>query len=246
MTELLHTISWVVIVHIIVIDLLLSADNAVAISLACRHLSPAQRLKGIAIGTFFAVALRVALVFVALNLLAIAGLKLIGGLLLMWVAVRLLARAEPDHTRLAVGGGAGAGVGAGAGLGAGASLAAAIKTVVVADFIMSLDNVLAVAGAVHNGAMGLSASSQLTLVVIGLLFSVPVIIWGSSLLIKLMDRFPVVVLAGVGLLGWVAGGMMLTDKLVLDQVGQMPVLATLLIQAVFAVTAMLLGRKMAK
>jgi len=230
MTELLHTVSWVVIVHIIVIDLLLSADNAVAISLACRHLSPAQRLKGIAIGTFFAVALRVALVFVALNLLAIAGLKLIGGLLLMWIAVRLLARTEPDHTRLAVGSG----------------LAAAIKTVVVADFIMSLDNVLAVAGAVHNGAMGLSASSQLTLVVIGLLFSVPVIIWGSSLLIKLMDRFPVVVLAGVGLLGWVAGGMMLTDTLVLDQVGQMPTLATLLIQAVFAVTAMLLGRKMAK
>ena len=230
MTELLHTISWVVIVHIIVIDLLLSADNAVAISLACRHLSPAQRLKGIAIGTFFAVALRVALVFVALNLLAIAGLKLIGGLLLMWIAVRLLARAEPDHTRLA----------------AGVGLAAAIKTVVVADFIMSLDNVLAVAGAVHNGAMGLSAQSQLTLVVIGLLFSVPVILWASSLLIKLMDRLPVVVLAGVGLLGWVAGGMILTDQLVLDQVGQMPALATLSIQAVFAVIAMLLGRKMAK
>lgn len=238
--ELLQNISLIVIIHIILIDLLLSADNAVVIALACRHLDLARRHQGIVWGTLGAIVIRIALIAVALSLLSIPGLKIVGGLLLAWVAMRLLQNPTPDRTRSVTG--AGGGEGGAAGLAAGTSLFAAIKAIVVADFVMSLDNVLAIAGAVHVGNVVMTIDQQLTLVVIGLLISVPIIIIGSSLLLKLLDRFPVLVMAGVGLLGWIAGGMVVTDILVLDQFGEVSSLAKLVAQIVGAVAVITIGR----
>lgn len=239
--ELLQNISLIVIIHIILIDLLLSADNAVVIALACRHLDPARRQQGIIWGTLGAIVVRIALIAVALSLLSIPGLKIVGGLLLAWVAMRLLQNPTPDRTRSVTGAGDGGGVAA-AGLAAGTSLFVAIKAIVVADFVMSLDNVLAISGAVHVGNVVMTIDQQLTLVVIGLLISVPIIIFGSSLLLKLLDRFPVLVMAGVGLLGWIAGGMVVTDILVLNQFGEVSYLAKLVAQTVGAVAVITIGR----
>jgi YjbE family integral membrane protein len=241
--ELLQNVSLIVIIHIILIDLLLSADNAVVIALACRHLDPARRQQGIVWGTLGAIVVRIALIAVALSLLSIPGLKIVGGLLLAWVAMRLLQNPMPDRTRSVTGAG-GVGVGAGGlgGVAAGASFFAAIKAIVVADFVMSLDNVLAISGAVHVGDVVMTIDQQLTLVVIGLLISVPIIIFGSSLLLKLFDRFPVLVIAGVGLLGWIAGGMVVTDILVLDQFGEVSSLAKLVAHIVGAGAVITIGR----
>ncbi len=236
--ELLQNISLILIIHIILIDLLLSADNAVVIALACRHLDPARRRQGIAWGTLVAIVVRIVLIAVALSLLSIPGLKIVGGLLLSWVAMRLLQNPTPDRTRSVTGAGGGAAVG----LAAGTSLFAAIKTIVVADFVMSLDNVLAISGAVHVGDVIVTIDQQLTLVVIGLLISVPIIVFGSSLLVKLLDRFPVLVMAGVGLLGWIAGGMMVTDILVLNQFGEVSSLAKLVAQIIGVVVVITIGR----
>lgn len=224
--DLLQNISLIVIIHIILIDLLLSADNAVVIALACRNLDPARRQQGIVWGTLGAIVLRLALIFVALSLLSIPGLRIVGGLLLAWVAMRLLQKPEPDHTRIA----------------GGVSLLAAVKTIVVADFVMSLDNVLAISGAVHVGMPAASSEQQFVMVVIGLLISVPIMVLASSLVLKVLDRFPILVLAGVGLLGWIAGGMIVTDILVLDQFGELSSLAKLAAQGAGAVAVITIGR----
>ena len=227
--EILQNISLVVIIHIILIDLLLSADNAVVIALACRNLDPARRQQGIIWGTLGAIVLRIALISVALSLLSIPGLRIVGGLLLAWIAMRLLQKPEPDHTRIA----------------GGASLLAAIKTIVVADFLMSLDNVLAIAGAVHVGMKAATSEQQFTMVLIGLVISVPIMILASSVVLKLLDRFPILVLAGVGLLGWIAAGMVVTDILVLDQFGEIPALVKLAVQAIGAIAVIVVGRSWA-
>jgi len=226
MLELLQNISWVIIIQIILIDLLLSADNAVLISLACRKLPASHRFQGIVWGTVGAIALRVALIGVALNLLLVPGLKIVAGLLLLWIAMRLLTQAEPDHTRIA----------------GGVSLLAAIKTIIVADFLMSLDNVLAISGATAAGMPTGMPAHQLGLVIIALVVSVPLVILMSSVLIKLMQRMPIVVLLGIGLLGWVAGGLVVTDMLVVDQFGASHGLVKLGVQVAGAVVAMVLAR----
>jgi len=237
--DILHNVSLIVIVHIILIDLLLSADNALVIALACRNLDPARRQQGIVWGTVGAIVLRIALISVALNLLTIPGLRIVGGLLLIWLAMRLLQAPVTEHTRSVTG------------VAAGVSLFAAIKTIVIADFVMSLDNVLAVSGAVaasavspsvQEGMVQAGAQAQFFMVVIGLLVSVPIIIFASSLVLKLLERFPVLVLLGVGLLGWIAGGMVITDTFVVDQFGEIPQLATLATQAIGAVLVVTVGR----
>jgi YjbE family integral membrane protein len=190
MDALMTADFWVAVAQIIAIDILLGGDNAVVIALACRKLPESQRAKGIMWGTVGAIVLRVILIFFALKLLAIPVLKIIGALLLVWIGVKLLLPEDDGHGDIA----------------ASDKLWAAVKTVIVADFVMSVDNVIAIAGAAES-----AGAHQMPLVIFGLLVSIPIIVWGSQLVIKLMDRFPVVIVVGGMLLGWIAGTMAVTD-----------------------------------
>ena len=192
MEEFLTPAFWIAVGQIIMIDILLGGDNAVVIALACRRLPPAMRMKGIIWGTAGAIGLRVVLIFFALTLLAIPFLKLVGAALLLWIGIKLLLPEEGDgHANIE----------------ASDKLWAAVKTIIVADLVMSVDNVIAIAGA----AQGAHSDHQLALVVFGLVVSIPIIVWGSQLVIKLMDRFPVIIVLGGMLLGWIAGTMAVTD-----------------------------------
>ncbi|MEN9419107.1 MAG: hypothetical protein RI988_2727 [Pseudomonadota bacterium] len=190
---------WIAVAQIIMIDILLGGDNAVVIALACRKLPPAQRTQGIIWGTAGAIALRVVLIFFALTLLAVPYLKLVGAALLVWIGVKLLAPEDEGSHEVQ----------------ASDRLWAAVKTVIVADLVMSVDNVIAIAGA----AEGAGGDHKMFLVVFGLLVSIPIIVWGSQLVIRLMDRYPVVITVGGMLLGWIAGTMAVTDPAVM---GWMP------------------------
>lgn len=178
---------WLAVGEIILIDILLGGDNAVVIALACRKLPEAQRNKAILGGALGAILLRIVLIFFALELLTLPYLKLIGALLLAWIGVKLmLPEGEDEHTDLK----------------ASPKLLGAIWTIIVADALMSLDNVVAVAGASHG---------QLELVIFGIVVSIPIIIWGSKLVLRLMERFPIIIKLGAALLGWIAGGMAVAD-----------------------------------
>lgn len=194
---------WVAVGQIIMIDILLGGDNAVVIALACRKLPPKQRTQGIIWGTAGAILLRVILIFFALTLLAIPYLKIVGALLLVWIGVKLIAPDDEDsHGDIQ----------------ASDKLWAAVKTVIVADLVMSVDNVIAIAGA----AEGAGGDHKMPLVVFGLLVSIPIIVWGSQLVIKLMDRFPAIITIGGMLLGWIAGTMAVTDPAALGFVPTEP------------------------
>jgi YjbE family integral membrane protein len=202
---------WLAVGQIIMIDILLGGDNAVVIALACRKLPPQQRTQGIIWGTAGAILLRVILIFFALTLLAIPYLKIVGALLLVWIGVKLIAPDDEDgHGDIQ----------------ASDKLWAAVKTVIVADLVMSVDNVIAIAGA----AEGAGGDHKMPLVVFGLLVSIPIIVWGSQLVIKLMDRFPAIITVGGMLLGWIAGTMAVTDPAALgfmptepaDKAGALP------------------------
>lgn len=191
MLHFFATLHWGAVFQIIVIDILLGGDNAVVIALACRNLPPSQRIRGVLWGTAGAIALRVALIAFAVALLDVPLLKFTGGLLLLWVGVRLMAPAHDVHENIKPAD----------------KLMSAIKTIVVADAVMSLDNVIAIAGA----AEAADQEHQLALVIFGLVVSVPLIVWGSQLVLKLLDRFPIVVVLGAALLGWIAGGLIIND-----------------------------------
>ncbi len=185
---------WIAVGQIILIDILLGGDNAVVIALACRGLPPKQRRLGIIYGTAGAIGLRVILIAFALALLSVPYLKLVGAVLLVWIGVKLLAPQEDeDHGNIS----------------ASDKLWGAVKTVIVADLVMSVDNVLAIAGAAES-----AGSHQLPLVIFGLLVSIPIIVAGSQIVLKLMDRFPWIITAGGMLLGWIAGQMAFTDPAV--------------------------------
>jgi YjbE family integral membrane protein len=188
MPDLTSSLFWIAVLQIIAIDIMLGGDNAVVIALACRKLPPAQRQKGIFWGVVGAIGLRVVMIFFALQLLALPYLKIVGALLLLWIGVKLLLPEHDDEHGSTIDGGT--------------TLMAAIKTIVVADAVMSLDNVIAVAGASHG---------SMVLVTFGILVSIPIVVWGSKLVLTLMDRFPAVITLGAALLGWIAGGMLLTD-----------------------------------
>lgn len=183
MTEFLLSL-----LQIIIVNIVLSGDNAVVIALACRNLKPELQKKAVFWGSFGAIALRVILTFIAIWLLKIPLVQVVGGLLLIWIAVKLLKGEDEDSH-----------------IGSGSNMMEALKTIIFADLIMSLDNVIAVAGA---------ANGNLLLVIIGLAISIPLIIWGSQILMKLMNRFPIIVLLGAALLGYTAGEMIVGDKLV--------------------------------
>ena len=180
---------WADVFKIIVIDLLLSGDNAVVIALACRNLPEAQRRKGILFGVGGAIGLRIVLTFFAVNLLALPYLKLIGALLLLWIGIKLILP-EEEHDASSIK--------------ADTRLFGAIKTIIIADFVMSLDNVLGVAAA---------AKGNVSLLVFGLVISIPLIAWSSQLVLKLIDRFPFIIYAGGALLGYVAGEMLVSEAL---------------------------------
>lgn len=179
---------WLGLAEIIGINIVLSGDNAVVIALACRSLPPLQQKRAIFFGSAGAIALRILLTGFAAVLLTRPYLKLAGSALLLWIAVKLLI---PDDEAGSVDGRSG--------------LMAAIKTIIVADLVMSLDNVLGVAAAAHG---------NLVLLALGLLISMPLIIYGSTVILKLMGRFPVLITLGAALLGYVAGEMGTTDPVV--------------------------------
>ena len=187
---LTHTPFWIALGQIIIIDILLGGDNAVVIALACRKLPPEQRRKGIIYGTAGAIVLRIILIAFAMVLLALPFLKVVGAILLIWIGIKLIAPDDEGHDNIE----------------GSDRLFAAIKTIIVADLVMSVDNVIAIAGAAQS-----SGEHQMLLIVLGLLISVPIIVWGSQLVITLMERFPMIIVAGGILLGLIAGGMVVTD-----------------------------------
>jgi YjbE family integral membrane protein len=189
----LHT-PWdwsLAILSIVLIDIVLAGDNAVVIALAVRTLPPKQRLMGIALGSGVAVALRVGLTFGAAQLLALNYIKLVGGLLILWIAVKLLLDNTGDRAHGREAGG----------------LWQAVWLILVADITMSLDNVLAVAGA---------SKGSFALLLFGLGLSIPLVVFTSNLLSKLMDRYPVVIYLGAAILGKVGGDMIMTDGLIVE------------------------------
>jgi YjbE family integral membrane protein len=176
------------VLQIVWIDLLLSGDNAVVIAMACRSLPPEQRRWGIILGAGAAVVLRILFAAVIVQLLALPYVHVVGGVLLLWIAVQL---ALDDHAAHKVK--------------ARTSLFGAVATIVIADGVMSLDNVVAIAGA---------SRGSLELMIFGLLLSVPLIVFGSTLLLKLLDRFPIIAWGGAALLGWIAGEMIAAEPFV--------------------------------
>lgn len=177
---------WIGLIKIIWINIILSGDNAVVIALAARSLPAEQQKKAILFGSGAAVVLRIGLTVVAAKLLELSYLQIVGGILLLWVGTQLL-HAEDE------------------GDGDGnekAGLWVAIRTILIADLVMSLDNVIAVAAA---------AKGSMTLLILGLAISIPLVVFGSQMMIKLMDRFPIIIWFGAGLIGWVAGETIVSD-----------------------------------
>lgn len=182
------------IMKIIGINILLSGDNAVVIALACRGLPPAQRNIGIALGAGVAVLLRIIFTFMTTKLMGLAWLTAIGSILLIWIAVKLVVPEDTDEDSIA----------------GHSSLWKAVQTVAIADIVMSLDNVVAIAAA---------ANGDIRLIIFGLVLSVPLVIAGSALLTQIIDRFPVLVWAGAALLGWIAGELFVKDPGVITALG---------------------------
>ena len=187
MDMLQHPDFWIGLIKIVWINIILSGDNAVVIALAARSLPADQQKKAILFGSGAAVVLRIILTVVAAKLLSLPYLQIIGGLLLMWIGVQLL-------------GGEDEGDGEGKQQG---GLMVAIRTILIADLVMSLDNVIAVAAA---------AQGSMVLLILGLAISIPLVVFGSTLMIKLMERFPIIVVLGAALIGWVAGETIVSDN----------------------------------
>jgi len=181
---------WAALLSIIIANILLSGDNAVVIALASRNLPAHQQKKAIFWGSAAAIVLRVVLTITAVQLLTLPYLKIIGAILLIYIGVQLLADSDDD-----------------ANMEGSSNIWGAIRTILVADLVMSLDNVLAVAAAAQKGP----EETRLALLIIGLGLSIPLIIFGSTMLLKVMDRFPVIITIGAGLLGLLAGGMLVED-----------------------------------
>ena len=179
--ELLQSTEfWIGLIKIVWINIILSGDNAVVIALAARSLPAEQQKKAVLFGSGAAVVLRIMLTVVAAKLLAMSYLQIIGGILLFWIGVQLLTDEDGDEGHSGTQG----------------NLMSAVRTILIADLVMSLDNVIAVAAA---------AKGSMLLLILGLAISIPLVIFGSTLMIRLMERFPVIVVFGAGLIGWVGG-----------------------------------------
>ena len=219
--EWLHSADfWIGLLKIVWINIILSGDNAVVIALAARSLPPAQQKKAVFFGSGAAVVLRIALTVVAAKLLAMPFLQIVGGLLLLWIGVQLLMDEEGGEQEAAGSG----------------SLMAAVRTILVADLVMSLDNVIAVAAA---------AKGDMVLLILGLAISIPLVVFGSTLMIKLMGRFPVIISLGAALIGWVGGETIVSDAALQAVVVDYPWLhyASAVLGAILVIG---LGRKLGK
>jgi YjbE family integral membrane protein len=184
--ELLSQAFWIGLAKIIGVNIILSGDNAVVIALAARSLPKRQQNLAVFWGSGAAIVMRIVLTLFAVALLTLPWLRIIGSLLLFWIGVKLLIPEDEDPE-----------------IAASEHMLSAIKTILIADLVMSLDNVIAVAAA---------AGGSVVLLILGLAISIPLVIFGATLLIKLMDRFPVIITIGGGLIGWVAGEMLVTDS----------------------------------
>jgi YjbE family integral membrane protein len=216
---------WAALLSIIVANILLSGDNAVVIALASRNLPPAQQKKAIFWGSAAAIILRVVLTITAVALLTLPYLKIIGGILLLYIGVQLLADSDGEED-----------------MQAGSSIWAAIRTILIADLVMSLDNVLAVAAAAQKGP----EETRLLLLILGLAMSIPLIIFGSAMLLKIMERFPIIITFGAGLLGFLAGGMLVDDPAIRDSIQNTLGDVKLAFEAVGVVLVILVGSLMKK
>ena len=194
-----HAPFWVAVLQIIGVNIILSGDNAVVIALACMTLPPRQRFWGMVLGAGVAVLLRVIFTLVVAQAMAYPFLKLIGGLLLLWVAVKLVAPDEEGDSKVE----------------SAETLWRAVRIIAIADIVMSLDNVIAIAASAETAAMRVDAAHAIaiksTLIIFGLATSVPLIVAGSAILMAILERFPILVWAGGALLGWVAGDIMIKD-----------------------------------
>ena len=216
--------AWLVaVLQVIAIDIVLGGDNAIIIALACRNLPKHQRRAGIIWGAAGAIILRVIMVFFATNLMEVSGLRMIGGILLIWIGVKLLTEGETQNLDGKIN--------------QSSNLLTAIRTIIIADFVMSLDNALAITAA---------AKGDIGLVVFGLLLSVPIIIWGSSLILRLMERFPVISTAGAGLLGWLGGSLMISDKLLAKFTAMLPPATPTIAAAIGVIFVIAIGKFLAK
>ncbi|MGQ8873883.1 TerC family protein [Paenibacillus sp. TSA_86.1] len=207
--ELFSPAFWLALLNVVFIDLILAGDNAIVIGLAARNLHPSIQKKAILYGTGGALLIRIAATVVVLWLLKVPWLLLIGGLLLVWIAYKLLADQEDEHNDIQ----------------AGTSLWTAVRTIIIADAAMGLDNVIAVAGA---------AQQHLLLVILGLLISIPIIVWGSTLFIKLINRFPWIIYVGAIVLGYTASNMITEEKRIMPFFSEHPALRILFIVVVIS------------
>lgn len=222
MEELASAPFWLAIGKIAWIDVLLSGDNAVVIALAARNLSPDRQKKAVILGSAGAIVLRIVLIFFAVALLTLPYVKLVGAVLLLWIGIQLL-KGDDQHKKVDPA----------------ADLFAAVRTILVADFVMSLDNVLAVAAIAETAP----PASRLLVLLIGLGLTIPLIMFGSTLLLKLIERFPVIVVAGAALLGFVAGEMAASDPILAGLLPASEWLSTAL--ALFVVVVGLLWKRRA-
>ncbi|QBK04013.1 TerC family protein [Hylemonella gracilis] len=211
---------WIGLLKIIWINIILSGDNAVVIALAARSLPPHQQKRAILFGSGAAVVLRVALTVVAAKLLELSFLQIVGGVLLLWIGVQLLSEDDEDEGESKQVGG----------------LMTAVRTILIADLVMSLDNVIAVAAA---------AQGSLVLLVLGLAISIPLVVFGSSLMIHLMERFPIIVTLGAALIGWVGGETIMNDNILKPVLAGQPWLHYVA-AALGAILVVLLGRSLQK
>jgi YjbE family integral membrane protein len=212
-------VFWTALLKIIGVNIVLSGDNAVVIALAARSLPPQQQKQAIFWGSGAAVAMRIVLTIFAVALLALPWLKLIGSVLLLWIGVKLLLPEEEDTN-----------------IEASDKLWPAIKTILIADLVMSLDNVIAVAAAAGN---------SYTLLIIGLAISIPLVVFGATLLLKLMERWPIIITIGAGLLGFVAGEMAWEDSAIAGFTSQYPGAMKYVVAAIGAIFVIGLGRILA-
>jgi YjbE family integral membrane protein len=190
-----HAGTVLAILRIIGINIVLSGDNAVVIALACRALPRRQRMAGIILGAGAAVLLRIIFTVLVQYLLDVPWLQLAGGVLLFWIAIKLLVAEEASEDSVSAGG----------------SLFEAVKIVAIADIVMSLDDVLAIAGAAKSAP----PDQQIYLIITGLLISIPLVVFGATLIVELLQRFPILVWAGAALLGWIAGELLVSDRIAL-------------------------------